>query len=502
MRTCFLLTIICLLTGCGKPQFENRAQFAELEPYAQEYVQKVLDAHFGTPTEMVVWDRLPLEPHDATGTVVSAADREVKLELTEPHQDILPGTELFWKVKGEEGEPATSQSVWIREWNEETHTAILEGNVTALPVENDQVILGPGAVLSRGRMLYAEHCQHCHGVSGDGAGPTSPYMNPKPRDYRLGLFKFTSTQGPFRAQRADLARVLELGIPGTYMPSFKLLTEREMNSLVEYVLWLSMRGETEYLMVKFLSDSYSTTAVKERVASGKEKKNDGAEEYETYSSIRQEFIDAVNDEDEIPAELQMFSELIASRWSDSQETSAVVTPSEVHKEYTEESIANGRKLYLSDALKCVSCHGEAGYGNGPQTWSITKDLDTGKDNPAPGLYDAWGNPLKPRNLHTGIFRGGRRPIDLYARLHAGIKGTPMPAFGGKLKDEELWDLVNYIYSVPFTEDVAGAGKVAEAQAAESSEVEPATSPEPATVPEKAAANVQAEESDTEVVVNN
>jgi mono/diheme cytochrome c family protein len=66
------------------------------------------------------------------------------------------------------------------------------------------------------------------------------------------------------------------------------------------------------------------------------------------------------------------------------------------------------------------------------------------------LHDEWGNQLKPRNLTLGQYRGGRRPVDLFRRVYAGIKGTPMPAFGGTaLKDNEIWDLVNYVMSLPY-----------------------------------------------------
>src|SRR5579884_170377 len=34
------------------------------------------------------------------------------------------------------------------------------------------------------RGLFRQHCAHCHGVSGDGAGPTAAFLNPFPRDYR------------------------------------------------------------------------------------------------------------------------------------------------------------------------------------------------------------------------------------------------------------------------------------------------------------------------------
>jgi hypothetical protein len=32
--------------------------------------------------------------------------------------------------------------------------------------------------------LYRRHCAHCHGISGDGQGPTAAILNPYPRDYR------------------------------------------------------------------------------------------------------------------------------------------------------------------------------------------------------------------------------------------------------------------------------------------------------------------------------
>ncbi len=43
-----------------------------------------------------------------------------------------------------------------------------------------------------GYALYRRNCLHCHGVSGAGDGPTAPFLYPPPRDYRRGIFKFTS----------------------------------------------------------------------------------------------------------------------------------------------------------------------------------------------------------------------------------------------------------------------------------------------------------------------
>src|SRR5262249_45481826 len=48
--------------------------------------------------------------------------------------------------------------------------------------------------LRRGSELYRHQCLHCHGLTGDGRGPTAPWVNPHPRDYRQGSFKFTSSE--------------------------------------------------------------------------------------------------------------------------------------------------------------------------------------------------------------------------------------------------------------------------------------------------------------------
>src|SRR4030095_10515920 len=88
------------------------------------------------------------------------------------------------------------------------------------------------------RGLYREHCAHCHGITGDGNGPTAAFLNPYPRDYRPGKFKFKSTPIGFKPTHADLKKTLLEGIPGTAMPSFKLLTDVEVESLLQYVEYL------------------------------------------------------------------------------------------------------------------------------------------------------------------------------------------------------------------------------------------------------------------------
>src|SRR3990172_154720 len=52
--------------------------------------------------------------------------------------------------------------------------------------------------------LYRRNCAHCHGISGDGEGPTASLLNPYPRDYRPAIYKFKSTYNPNQPTDEDL----------------------------------------------------------------------------------------------------------------------------------------------------------------------------------------------------------------------------------------------------------------------------------------------------------
>ena len=56
--------------------------------------------------------------------------------------------------------------------------------------------------------------------------------------------------------------------------------------------------------------------------------------------------------------------------------------------------------------------------------------------------------IQPRNLTSGIYRGGRRPLDVFRRVTAGIKATPMAGFGNNLSESDRWHIVNYVLSIP------------------------------------------------------
>jgi mono/diheme cytochrome c family protein len=443
------------MAGCGsrEAEFANREDLDQLVPEAQDHIRGVLDKHFGTPTEMVVWERLPIHFHGAYGTfaeneAASGTIAQLKVNLIEQNIPIKPaaegetGPELLWVSGKYVGQDAPH----VQAYDDEESTVAIDAALTEPPAAGDRFAIAPGAVLIHGRLLYAEHCQHCHGVSGDGNGPTAEYLNPRPRDYRLGKFKFTSTQSTARAQRDDLARIIENGIPGTYMPSFKLLEPDELKAVVEYVRWLAMRGEIEFKLVQILKNDYSQEAVESAISSARE-----SDPNLSYNDARAEIVTEMQEylAGDWQEEFNDDTKFLAEQWREAEASEAVILPQQARVPNTAESRARGRELYLGQRAKCATCHGDSGLGDGPQTVAVQKNPLTNEDYPVPGLFDEWGNPIEPRNLTRGIYRGGRRPVDLYRRIHAGIKGTPMPAFGTVLNDNEIWDIVNYVTYLPF-----------------------------------------------------
>jgi mono/diheme cytochrome c family protein len=164
------------------------------------------------------------------------------------------------------------------------------------------------------------------------------------------------------------------------------------------------------------------------------------------------------------------------------------------------SVAKGRELFYGTKANCFNCHGPTGLGDGQQTefddWSkeqkaivdgitqlrnsiaeqekaieklenddeptdeedasLQRDLALLADREvvAATLY-----PIRtaiPRDLRKGVYRGGRRRIDVFDRIHAGIAGSPMPGVGasgpgapGTLSEEEIWNIVDYVLSLPY-----------------------------------------------------
>jgi DMSO reductase family type II enzyme heme b subunit len=87
---------------------------------------------------------------------------------------------------------------------------------------------------SAGKAVYERKCAHCHGDKGDGKGPAAELLVPRPRDFTSGIFKIRSTANKMPTDQ-DLFNVISNGMPGTSMPAWSVLSERDRWNVIAYV---------------------------------------------------------------------------------------------------------------------------------------------------------------------------------------------------------------------------------------------------------------------------
>jgi mono/diheme cytochrome c family protein len=118
-----------------------------------------------------------------------------------------------------------------------------------------------------GARLYLARCAACHGERGDGRGPVAPYLDPAPRDFTAGVYKLRTTESGQPPTDDDLLRVVTRGIPGTAMPAWTRLSERERRLVVAHVKGFSDAFTTRPTVVAPATSVSASAAV---VARGRE----------------------------------------------------------------------------------------------------------------------------------------------------------------------------------------------------------------------------------------
>ncbi|MCR9115610.1 MAG: cytochrome c, partial [bacterium] len=270
-----------------------------------------------------------------------------------------------------------------------------------------------------------------------------------PRDFRSGRFKFTSTPVGKKPTDEDLRKTLMEGIEGTAMPSFKLLAEEEFTAALNYLKYLSIRGEVERRLIYELAQLDAQEG--ERLID---------------LSLRETEPDDFKDQEEIIKETVAS---VAKTWRDAEESVTEVPDQIVDVRSNEEIrdlVERGRQLFHGDVAACSKCHGALALGDGQTTdydeW--TKELEPENEEALAEYLSAGAltpRNIIPRNLRLGVYRGGRRPQDLYWRIANGIEGTPMPAALLKADDappevqglntEDVRALIEYVRSLPYEE---------------------------------------------------
>ncbi len=246
------------------------------------------------------------------------------------------------------------------------------------------------ARLTEGGKLFRKHCLSCHGLPGDGRGQASLFLNPYPRDFRRGAFKFVTSGEGMKPRRTDLLRTIKEGL--SPMPSFSLLQEQERELLALYVTFLAIRGQLEF-----------QTLVSELSSAAK---------------------------DHIESIAQSHLKQLLTDWEKAECTSpqlAAPDDGEPMSEKHQASVRRGYELFIAKTdTECLKCHGD--FGRKPVT-----------------RYDIWGTVATPANFTDSKLRGGSRPEDVFARIRCGISAVGMPAHS-KLSDRQVWDLVRFVQS--------------------------------------------------------
>ena len=414
-----------LTYSLNTPVIEKNADLAA-DPGAQSQLVGALEFLFGTPSgprflTMPEWvdegfdpnfwgeDALKAEGHEAEWNALVASNRQ---RFHEQLDAIARGDLAAVK------QPRYSDD--LGRWWEELLAALPEGGPDS-PYEDGtwreaavKLFEEYYPSLATSAAFYHLQCYHCHGAEGGGNGSTSQFLEPRPRDYRPGKFKFTALKEKARPRHEDLFRTLAEGVYTTAMPSFRRFSDAQLHGLVDYVRLLAIRGEVEIL----LADSFA------------------ADEGLTFDAVKENY------------------EFVVGRWREAPDK-LIVYEGEIPAE-TPERIAHGRALFMTPGeqggANCVSCHGPTGRGDGASAFEV--DPVTQKRR---RVKDDWGNEISIRDLTRGVFRFGRRPIDLYRRIYAGINGTPMPEHIGMaitengaqrtMNEVDIWDLVFFVRSM-------------------------------------------------------
>jgi plastocyanin len=138
---------------------------------------------------------------------------------------------------------------------------------------------------------------------------------------------------------------------------------------------------------------------------------------------------------------QVFEELNNSALTESQRWDVVAFIWQSNT--TAESLANGRELY---AQNCAACHGENGAGDGV----FADDLKAAGEASAQNMAGADDMTMQtPANFTDPTRMLGASPALLQGKILRGGMGTGMPMWGVIFTEEQIRDLIAFLYSFQF-----------------------------------------------------
>lgn len=101
--------------------------------------------------------------------------------------------------------------------------------------------LGTDAQRAEGKKTYDKYCAQCHGDSGNGQGPATPYFKPQPRDFTKGKYKVRHSLNGELPLDDDIKSAIinglafKRGMAYTGMPPWPNFTPEQVTNLVYYL---------------------------------------------------------------------------------------------------------------------------------------------------------------------------------------------------------------------------------------------------------------------------
>ncbi|HEU4764664.1 MAG TPA: c-type cytochrome, partial [Candidatus Eisenbacteria bacterium] len=102
------------------------------------------------------------------------------------------------------------------------------GTQQAASVDVQALLKPTPELVNQGKQLYAINCASCHGTNGKGDGPASSALNPKPRDFTSGYWRYGGGV-------ARIVQTITNGSPGTAMAPFPGIPIQDRFALAQYV---------------------------------------------------------------------------------------------------------------------------------------------------------------------------------------------------------------------------------------------------------------------------
>jgi mono/diheme cytochrome c family protein/plastocyanin len=106
-------------------------------------------------------------------------------------------------------------------------------------------------------------------------------------------------------------------------------------------------------------------------------------------------------------------------------------------------LAEGQKIY---AQNCAACHGETGGGNGVFAEQLAAKGQASNQTMSGSLEMSMQTPANFSNSQRLL---GASPALLQGKILRGGMGTGMPMWGSIFTDEQIWNVIAYLYTFQF-----------------------------------------------------